>query len=159
MIAKVFPGSKSSFSDEVEHPWVFHKFKHLPLGFWKEKQNQLDFIKYLASELHIQTQEDWYKVTPLHVFEHQGEGFLQQFGYSLIKALTGALFTIQFNLLETLPDYNWDLSKFSQVRSELREKFDRFGKQLNVSTLDDWYNIPQQEVIVTCILQKVIRIG
>ena len=44
--------------------WLPWKFKHLPKGFWQDKQNhQRKYLDYLAKELNINDINDWYKVS------------------------------------------------------------------------------------------------
>ena len=36
--------------------------KKLPSGYWKVKENQLEYMNWLSNKLNIKTMEDWYKV-------------------------------------------------------------------------------------------------
>jgi hypothetical protein len=52
--------TQHSFAVEFTwHPW---KFSRLPNDHWDTLENQIKYFDYLAEELNIQLQEDWYKV-------------------------------------------------------------------------------------------------
>ena len=39
------------------------KQKKVPKGYWKVKENQLEYMNWLSQQLNINTMEDWYKVS------------------------------------------------------------------------------------------------
>ena len=37
--------------------------KKVPSGYWKIKENQIRYMKWLSKKMNIKTMEDWYKVS------------------------------------------------------------------------------------------------
>ncbi len=42
-------------------PWKFEE--RLPVGFWNDIKNQLNFMDWVATELQYKEKEDWYKLS------------------------------------------------------------------------------------------------
>jgi hypothetical protein len=57
------------------------------MGFWHNRENQKMYFMWLAEQLGIETQHDWYSLKLRTVLAHGGSGLLDQFSYSLYKAL------------------------------------------------------------------------
>ena len=46
-----------------QHPWQIWKFDKVPGGYWNDKTNQEQFVRWMESELSIKHWEDWYHVS------------------------------------------------------------------------------------------------
>ena len=46
-----------------EQEWLPWKFNPVSPGFWKEKQNQINYMNWLSKILNVNNMEDWYQVT------------------------------------------------------------------------------------------------
>jgi hypothetical protein len=53
MVGEIFP----------EFPWQLWKFSRVPRNFWQDKNNQINFMNWLGTQLGIKNTEDWYNVT------------------------------------------------------------------------------------------------
>jgi hypothetical protein len=54
-----------------------------PLGYWKDKQNQKEFLDQLAVKWNIQKPEDWHKVTIDMVLKEGGNFIVSYYNGSL----------------------------------------------------------------------------
>ena len=52
LLSSVFP----------EHEWLPWKFERCPNGFWDDSKNQRDYIHWVAKQLSIKNNSDWYDV-------------------------------------------------------------------------------------------------
>ncbi len=81
--------STISHSDNlVKYNWDIFNFTQLPSGYWNDISNQRSFLEGLAKKLHIDTKDDWYKITQATLNQHGGSGLLKKYNFSLSKLLT-----------------------------------------------------------------------
>jgi hypothetical protein len=117
-----------------EHHWQSWKFER-PL--WT-LETQRQFLEHLAAtKLNIQSLDGWYKVKSADVISKGGSGLLQGYGGSLIAALQAVY-----------PDHEWQEWRFKQIPGLLWQDpknitrfFDWLGKELRITTVEDWYQI------------------
>ncbi len=83
-----------------EYPWKMWKFEKAPQRFWTTRSNQLQYIKWLETQLNIHDPQDWYNVTFEQVAAHSGRGLLQLYNNSVAKMVT------------SLVPFNWEPWKF-----------------------------------------------
>jgi hypothetical protein len=87
MLQSVFPS----------YPWLPWKFFAVPDGYWKNKENQKQFLDWLAPQLQIRTWEDWYSVTGGTIAQHGGRWLLQDHYDNSVPALLSSVY----------PNYPW----------------------------------------------------
>ena len=60
-----FPPQSISAKQEI---WL--QQKKVPNGYWKVKENQLQYMNWLSQKLNIKTMEDWYNVSQEVTMNH-----------------------------------------------------------------------------------------
>eukprot|EP01118_Nematostelium_gracile_P016455 TRINITY_DN6819_c0_g1_i1.p1 TRINITY_DN6819_c0_g1~~TRINITY_DN6819_c0_g1_i1.p1 ORF type:complete len:345 (+),score=60.30 TRINITY_DN6819_c0_g1_i1:359-1393(+) len=127
-----------------DHKWLPWKFQdRVPLGTWNDTQMERDFLAHFAKEMDIKQIDDWYHVTVTQICEKRGAGLLANYQSSPSKMITSIL-----------SEHNWDLSKFTiktKVRQDdidqQRQFIDQLGKVLNITHMEDWYNVSAKQII------------
>ena len=85
-----------------EHKWRIWKFR-TPKDYWSNKENQKEYLNWLASDLGLKNMEDWYNIT---------EGIIAANGGSVLIRMYGS----SMKLLESsFPDHNWNVEKFKVI--------------------------------------------
>jgi len=117
--------------------WLPWKFNVAPMGYWKDEENQLEYLEWLSGKIGIEKLEDWFKINPEVFHENFGGGLLSYYGHS-IKPLLRKLY----------PHYNWLEWRFSKVKPGFWDsKTNRsnyikwFGEQIGINELDQWYDL------------------
>ncbi len=94
------------------------------------------FLEELSTKLCI-GQEGWYSVSTSVIRKHGGGALLQKYNNSPSTLLTSVF-----------PDYPWQTHKFARVpvrhwddMSNQRAFMDTLAPKLNVTHMDDWYNL------------------
>jgi len=79
---------------------------------------------------------DFYRITTRDISDNQGSTLLHLYGHSIYKALRNAF-----------PDHKWEPWRFSLVPrnfwsnpTHLRQFFDSLASDLDIKSMDDWYN-------------------
>jgi hypothetical protein len=119
-----------------EHAWCEWKFNRAPARFWKSLTNQRKFLEHLKKELKLSgAMEDWYTVPTKSVYDHGGEGLLQQYNYNL--ALT---------LSRVYPEHTWQLWRFEAAPRGYWANLDHrksviqfIAEKKGYHSLEDWY--------------------
>lgn len=102
------------------------------------------YFHWLAKELDIKTEEDWYKLKQSDVKNKGGGGLIVlHYGGSMFRALS----TI-------FPEHKWQPWRFDVTPAGFwddidnqRRFFEWLGSELNIHQLDDWYNIIPADVL------------
>jgi hypothetical protein len=111
---------------------------------WKSLDLQRDFLFNLVQRLgDAQKLENFYKLSFSYVYNNEGGGLLALYDGSLLKAL------------QTLyPSHEWLPWKFKHVPRNFWESFgnqkmflDWCATELNVLSMQDWYNVSAKDVI------------
>ena len=82
-----------------DHNWIPWRFKRVPVGYWKSKDNVSRFLSELSDKLSIQTLDDWYRVD-----------YKQLEGFSSVIREKGLYKFFK----EQYPHHPWDPKKFQQ---------------------------------------------
>ena len=45
-----------------DYPWLPWRF-NVPVGYWKNQGNQIQFMNYLGKKFNVKEMKDWYNVT------------------------------------------------------------------------------------------------
>jgi hypothetical protein len=121
-------------------PW---KFRCVPQGFWKARENRISYMDWLGKELKFKTPEDWYRVTPEDFERHRGATLLHGFaGKSAYRVLR-----------DYVPDQDWHEWLFPRVprgfwnkRANRRRFVLWLGEQLNYRRPADWSRLTAADV-------------
>jgi len=116
------------------HPW---KFKVAPNGFWKNRKNRVQYLKWLEGELGYSGPEDWYQITRDRI---SGSTLLNS-GGKLVDCMR-----------ELYPKFRWQPERFSSNgyfdKPENQRKFVYgLAKKLGVQKLDDWYRVRREDFV------------
>jgi hypothetical protein len=90
-------------------PWLFLT---APMGFWKNRDNQLEYMNWLERELGLLSLDDWYDLDRDVLKRRNGSGLLSHYSTSL-----------QYILLELYPNHEWDLNKLYKVGKNQAQLF------------------------------------
>jgi hypothetical protein len=130
---------KEVYPDKTWFPWPFNT--RGSAGFWNQRGNIDLFVKELSSKLHIQTMEDWYKLSV--------EDFLQLHGRRLIAMHQNSPLSF---LQHVFPSHRFEAWKFKRqsrlhsvsrnLSAESARAFaDSVAKELHIKNLEDWYRV------------------
>jgi len=86
LISTCFPELNLTVPKKKSHPW----------GYWKNVDNQRNFLNELATKLNIKDLSDWYTVSNTQIISHGGYGLLNYHRCSLLRMLRTAF-----------PQMNW----------------------------------------------------
>lgn len=87
-----------------EYEWYPWKFLRAPTGFWNNLQNEKHYFDWLSSELGIDSQEGWYRVSYDTISQNYGAQILKVHNHSHSKALQQAY-----------PEYEWQEWHFATI--------------------------------------------
>jgi hypothetical protein len=120
-----------------EFEWHNHLFEYTPRNYWTNPNNQRLYMDWVAEELGIDIQNDWYEVTMTDV---------QSFGTTFISDhYKDSLFAA---LRSIYPQFEWHTFLFHRVSSNFwsdmknqRDYMDWTAEQLGIETQEDWYSV------------------
>jgi hypothetical protein len=128
-----------------EHEWNTWQFTGaLKNGYWGDKKNQKDFMKWLGKQLGFKTMEDWYNITRKDIMDNGGATLLLKHRGSPSKLVTSVY-----------SDHEWMIWKFQRVakgtwtnleQSQRIEMIMWVEKELRIETMEDWYRISWSQI-------------
>ena len=126
-----------------DYKWCPWKFKTVKSGYWKDINNQIEYVNWLGEELNIKSHDDWYKVTAGNIIDNYGATLLQYYNNSHIN-----LFKNIFKDVNWLP---WKFSKttrgyWKDIKNQ-RTYMEWLSKQLNINKYEDWYTVGIKQFI------------
>ena len=125
------------------HEWKSWLFNKAQKGFWNEKTNRDNYMRWVGDIYNFKEIDDWYKISNSH-FEKipKGESFLIFHDYSPIKAVKDFFPEIEWKewFFENTPLNFWKDS------SNLKRYYVWLGDQLGYKKPEDWYNITQDDL-------------
>ena len=135
---------KTVYPDHKWEPWKFSDGGNVR-KYWKETENQKEYLNWLATQLGIQKMEDWYDITLDQVKKNEGFG--------LIKATKAT--SVHDIMKSAFPDQKWLLFQFKdqvprgywEDLANKLEYFDWLAVQLGVKTKEDWYSVTKENFI------------
>ena len=118
--------------------WLIWKFEVVPIGTWKKKKFQKEYMEWLGKELGYTTMEHWYKITTNDIKQNYGSSLFHD--YTIIKLVTSIY-----------PNHNWLIWKFKVVPNWKKKKFQKeymewLGKELGYTTMEHWYKITINDI-------------
>lgn len=121
-----------------EYPWKPWKFKSLDSSSWINFDFQKRFFDELWDKLHIEVWKDWSRVSESDIIRNGGGNLL-----ALHESLNDALAFVY-------PEYPWEIfhpkKDFAHKRENQRKFFDFLMKELQLSSLDDLYEVTFKEI-------------
>jgi len=118
------------------HDWKMWKFSLLPREWWKNEQNQTQFLRWLRDNVPTYNNlENWYRITHSEIRKHGGAGLL-----FVGKPLQEIIMDVFKH------DHKWDRWKFSylpiswlQDPALQRQYLDWVFTEAGLKSLEDWY--------------------
>jgi hypothetical protein len=94
--------------NKIYPDYNFLQWKFISVGpnFWRNIENQKEYMNWLYKELKYEIMEDWYKLSQYDIKNNHGSGLLYIY-VSLSKLI-----------INIYPEYNWDESKFKNLKGE-----------------------------------------
>lgn len=126
-----------------EFEWNAFQFAAHSQYFWRELRHQKQMTDWIAEQLGIETQHDWYSVTIKQFQELGGSMFLgNYYNNSLIIALKSIYPQFEWNtqLCANAPHGMWNT-----VHNH-REMMDHVAERLGIETQEDWYGVSGRQV-------------
>lgn len=125
-------------------------FQFMPHGYWKNPQNQRNFLENLSKELGVKNPIDWGKITVKDFYDHGGHSLLRR--TSIVEVLRknypGNFLRI---FTRNCQEIKWELEWFSNLPRYGRGHWLSYENQLNfldsiamkyhVSQPNDWKRI------------------
>ena len=139
-VLNYYKGSPQKMLEKIysEIKWIPYKF-NLPKGFWKDINNQKEYMDWLFKELKYEKEEDWYKLQRYMLNENYG---------STLKNIYRTIYEL---ISSVYPKIDWIPYKFNKLPSRFLNKFenhkkiiDFFEKEYNIKKEEDWYNINRE---------------
>jgi len=139
-----------------EHKWEMWRFDVAPLGWWREPNNQRQFIQHLAKKLNIKEPSDWYSITMEQIDANGGTVLLQlsKRAHSNLSPLPGSALRLIYNhspsaiVTSLVPTHKFLPWKFSSVRKNFwddrscRQEYMEWLRQtLGYYALEDLYKL------------------
>ena len=91
-----------------DYDWKGYKFGSAPNGYWDPISNRKNYAYDLSEHLGYTEIKDWYQITRQKIIDFYGGGLLG--GY-----YNGSPMKL---VMDMFPDYHWDISKFSNHKTE-----------------------------------------
>jgi hypothetical protein len=130
-----------SLNSLLEFKWHMWRFQQVPKGFWSKKSNQRMHFDWLAEELNIETQQQWYELTVYDITRRDGYGLLASVYHSVSSSFHHALKFIY-------DEYEWHHFLFGQVPQGLwaesknrKDFFDWYAEEHGIHQSFDWYDV------------------
>ncbi len=84
----------AAYPQYIWHPWLL-QLSHNS-SFWSDTQSHIRYFEWLAEELEVRRQEDWYKLSYTFMLESGGGSLLSCYGNSFVHTIASLL-----------PQYSW----------------------------------------------------
>jgi len=143
------------------HPWQEWRFG--TTGWWKQRANQLKYVKWLGEHLNITRLEDWYKVGVEVFSQNHGAAQVWQLastddspsiivttGYSLLREFKGSP---TLAIMQSFPSHQFKPWRFLSAPKgwwaydkNCRTFLDDFANYHKLTKVDDWYSITLADI-------------
>jgi hypothetical protein len=136
-------------NDQLQHPSIFNS---RPPSFWKDLNNQREFMNWVAVKLNVKEPSDWYS-TSLNVSSFGGKYLSSKDianvgGESLLRKYNNSPFLLLTTIFPELQLLPW---KFASTPKNFWSNLDNQRKfmnwaaqQLNIKEPSDWYNVTKK---------------
>ena len=128
------------YSDYKWLPWLFHSISK---GYWSNKNNQIEYMKWLSNKLNINKMEDWYNVT-LNDFTNNG-------GWKLVNLYDNSHIKL---IMSIYNEYDWLPWKFNSVpkgywedKQNQLKYMNWLANEIKIKTMEDWYNVNVKQIL------------
>lgn len=129
-----------------ENEWLEWKFNKTPNSFWKDRKNQLKYVKWLGEKLGYIHREDWYNITQNLIQEYHGSGLLQLFKNSpilLVRNIFSEFEWFEWKFVQTSKNFWTDKNNHIKYAKWL-------GEVLGFEKQEDWYKITHDSIVNNC---------
>ena len=121
---------------DVDAVWT--REKPVPDGFWKDKRNRINYMKWLGHQRGIKRPEDWFKISKRAFYKNRGSGLLACcYGDSPLRAL--------HEYQAEITDKEWLFNSTSQgfwAKAYNRKRYLKWlGEELGLKEYEDWYQL------------------
>ena len=110
-----------------------------PSGYWKNKENILQFLSEIKEKYNLNTSEDWNSITSKQIQSNGGGSLLDKYSMFEIKCMACPEGKSIFNSKHP-PGYWENTENILKFLSEVKEKY-------NLNTPEDWNSITQKQII------------
>ena len=118
---------------------LFNKSKK-SIGYWKNKENVLNFLKKLQNELNLISSDDWNQLTYDHIISFGGSSLLNIYSMLELKYLGNPEGISIFSNSKKYPGYWNDEINIQSFLKNLENKFE-------IKTKEDWKRISTDQII------------
>ena len=120
--------------------YLFNKpVQNKPLGYWKDKNNILQFLEELKHKNNIKSPEDWNLISTKQIKSNGGGALLKKYSIHELKCMACPEGKSIFNKPNHPPGY-WDNTEnIIQFLQEIKEKY-------NLKTPKDWNSISKEKI-------------
>eukprot|EP00028_Trichosphaerium_sp_Am-I-7-wt_P003245 CAMPEP_0168521968 /NCGR_PEP_ID=MMETSP0405-20121227/8998_1 /TAXON_ID=498012 /ORGANISM="Trichosphaerium sp, Strain Am-I-7 wt" /LENGTH=334 /DNA_ID=CAMNT_0008543341 /DNA_START=344 /DNA_END=1348 /DNA_ORIENTATION=+ len=125
-----------------EIKWIEWKFKHAPLGYWQNMENQRNKMDFASQELNYKTVDDWERVNRRSLIKHVGLGLLNEYNNSGSKALRAIY-----------PAHSWDhirsrrSSGHWQTKQNVINFLQNTERLLGIKNPNAWYRVSKKQLM------------
>src|SRR5690606_33263791 len=130
------------FPEYEWHPW---RFRWVPSGYWNDMKHQRQFVDWMAKELNVTSQSQWYGMDQHSIVKKGGGSLLiGMYGSSLARLLQAIY-----------PEMEWQPWRFKRVPSgyfnsqeNQHRFFEHIANQLQIRCPEEWYNLKYKDFIL-----------
>jgi hypothetical protein len=140
---------RKAYPEYEWHPWLAPS---LPPRYFKKSKNQRKYMNWIAEELCIDCQEEWYHVSIQQFIKHKNaKQLLSEHKGSLVAALRVVYpeYLWQDSMLSNTAEYPW-LQRipinFWKRKAHQKQFFDWLSVQLGIEQQEDWYAVNTRDV-------------
>jgi len=111
-------------------------------GFWDDKENERNYLLWLAHKLHFRYMEDWYKCTDAQFYGNLGESLLRRHGWSRVELIKACFWQYEWYewLFVTTPRGFWH-------KLENRQRYYAWlGEKLGFRKPTDWWRLTCDDI-------------
>ena len=138
---------QSRSPENVWIPWLFKG--GVPYGFWSDKENHVQYARWLAAELQLLGPEDWYNLNKKMVHQNGGKGLLTQHYNGSPQQ-----FVLEVVRTHLHPDYEWLAWQFENgvpkgfwEDSANHVQYARWlAAELQLLEPEDWYQLTAKTI-------------
>ena len=129
-----FPDGKMKFNKSIDCK---------PLGYWRDDENILNFIKNLGVILNFNTPEDWNLLNQSHIILNGGSSLLTIKSLFELKCLACPE---GISIFEKSKPKQYKTKGFWNNKDNIHEFLNNLKEKLNLNSLEDWNELTQKEI-------------
>ena len=110
-----------------------------PSGYWKDKQNVLQFLEILKQKYNLQSADDWNSITNKQIQSEGGSAIFNTYSIYDLKCMAYPEGKKLFNKPNKAQGYWNDIQNINQFLEKLKQKY-------NLQSADDWNSITNKQI-------------